>query len=64
VNSPPDEFFDTKDTAQLLYCVYADRAVEILRANGRRARRLLDGFPEWRAAGLPIATGPQPGAAI
>src|SRR5882672_1512372 len=38
------------------YCVYADRAVELLRANGRRARRLLDGFPEWRAAGLPVET--------
>lgn len=36
------------------YCVYADRAVRALRASGRRARRLLEGFPEWRAAGLPI----------
>jgi DNA-binding transcriptional ArsR family regulator/rhodanese-related sulfurtransferase len=44
------------------YCVYADRAVELLRANGRRARRLLDGFPEWRAAGFPVASGVQPGA--
>jgi rhodanese-related sulfurtransferase len=44
------------------YCVYADRAVELLRAHGRRARRLLDGFPEWRAAGLPVASGVQPGA--
>ena len=44
------------------YCVYADRAVELLRASGRRARRLLDGFPEWRAAGLPVADGVQPGA--
>lgn len=44
------------------YCVYADRAVEILRANGRRARRLIEGFPEWRAAGLPVTTGIQPGA--
>ena len=44
------------------YCVYADRAVEILRANGRRARRLLEGFPEWRAAGLPVASGVQAGA--
>jgi rhodanese-related sulfurtransferase/DNA-binding transcriptional ArsR family regulator len=44
------------------YCVYADRAVELLRAHGRRARRLLDGFPEWRAAGLPVASGIQPGA--
>ena len=39
------------------YCVYADQAVELLRAKGRRARRLLEGFPEWRAAGLPVDTG-------
>ena len=39
------------------YCVYADRAVEALRASGRRARRLLDGFPEWKAAGLPVDVG-------
>ena len=39
------------------YCVYADQAVEMLQARGRRARRLLEGFPEWRAAGLPIAIG-------
>jgi rhodanese-related sulfurtransferase/DNA-binding transcriptional ArsR family regulator len=44
------------------YCVYADRAVALLRANGRHARRLLDGFPEWRAAGFPVARGIQPGA--
>jgi len=37
--------------------VYADRAVEILRAKGRRARRLLEGFPEWKAAGFPVHTG-------
>jgi rhodanese-related sulfurtransferase/DNA-binding transcriptional ArsR family regulator len=42
------------------YCVYADRAVEILRSKGRRARRLLDGFPEWKAAGLPVQLIPQP----
>jgi rhodanese-related sulfurtransferase len=36
------------------YCVYADRAVEFLRKHGRRARRLLEGFPEWKAAGLPV----------
>ena len=38
------------------YCIYADRAVELLRKNGRRARRLTDGFPEWKAAGLPVET--------
>lgn len=43
------------------YCVYADRAVEVLRAKGRRARRLLEGFPEWKAAGLPVHTGAEQG---
>ena len=36
------------------YCVYADRAVELLTASGRRARRLKEGFPEWKAAGFPV----------
>jgi rhodanese-related sulfurtransferase len=44
------------------YCVYADRAVELLRARGRRARRLVEGFPEWRSAGFPVAQGDDPGA--
>jgi DNA-binding transcriptional ArsR family regulator len=39
------------------YCAYADRAIELLRASGRRARRLAEGFPEWKAAGFPIETG-------
>ena len=39
------------------YCVYADQAVEFLQARGRRARRLVEGFPEWRTAGLPIEIG-------
>ena len=39
------------------YCVYADRAVEILQASGRRAQRLAEGFPEWKAAGFPVETG-------
>jgi rhodanese-related sulfurtransferase/DNA-binding transcriptional ArsR family regulator len=43
------------------YCIYADRAVEILRANGRRARRLAEGFPEWQSAGLPVSQGKQAG---
>ena len=41
------------------YCVYADHAVDILRSKGRRARRLLEGFPEWRAAGFPVDSGLQ-----
>ncbi len=43
------------------YCVYADRAVEILRAKGRRAQRLLEGVPEWRAAGFPVQIGAEQG---
>ena len=38
------------------YCVYADDAVRLLRAQGFRARRLDVGFPEWRRAGLPVET--------
>ncbi len=37
------------------YCVLAPESVALLRRHGRRARRLEDGFPEWRAAGLPVA---------
>ena len=36
------------------YCLLAFEAVERLRAGGRSARRLVEGFPEWRAAGLPV----------
>lgn len=39
------------------YCVMADDAVRFLRRRGRRARRLEDGFPEWRRADRPVATG-------
>ncbi len=39
------------------YCVLAPQALEILHAGGRRARRLQDGFPEWRLAGLPVEAG-------
>lgn len=39
------------------FCIYADQAVEQLRASGRRARRLATGFPEWKSAGMPVATG-------
>jgi rhodanese-related sulfurtransferase/DNA-binding transcriptional ArsR family regulator len=44
------------------YCVMAYDAVTRLRARGRRARRLVDGFPEWRAAGLPVEASAQEGA--
>jgi ArsR family transcriptional regulator len=38
------------------YCVLSYEAVAALRARGFKARRLEDGFPEWRAAGLPVDT--------
>jgi rhodanese-related sulfurtransferase len=39
------------------FCVYADDAVRELNRKGFRARRLIDGFPEWKRAGLPVAVG-------
>jgi len=39
------------------YCVLSYEAVAELRKRGFRARRLEDGFPEWRAAGLPVTVG-------
>ena len=35
------------------YCVLSFEAVATLRARGFQVRRLEDGYPEWRAAGLP-----------
>lgn len=39
------------------YCVMSFEAVALLRARGFEARRLEDGFPEWRAAGMPVDVG-------
>lgn len=36
------------------YCMLAFEAVEALRKKGYRARRLEDGFPEWKAERLPV----------
>jgi rhodanese-related sulfurtransferase len=36
------------------YCVFSDEAVALLRSRGYRARRLQEGLPDWRAAGLPV----------
>jgi rhodanese-related sulfurtransferase/DNA-binding transcriptional ArsR family regulator len=43
------------------YCVYADQAVRTLLADGRTARRLEDGLPEWRRSGGPIETADEDG---
>jgi len=52
------------DTAQEIiaycrgeYCVLSFEAVALLRARGFKVRRLEEGLPEWRAAGLPVITG-------
>lgn len=39
------------------FCAYAGDAVRALAARGVSARRLEDGFPEWRRAGFPVSTG-------
>jgi rhodanese-related sulfurtransferase len=39
------------------YCVYSLDAVRVLRKHGYRARRAYEGWPDWRAAGLPVEIG-------
>jgi len=39
------------------YCVLSFDAVRTLRTRGYAVRRLEDGYPEWKAAGLPVASG-------
>ena len=39
------------------YCVYSVEAIGILRKHGYRARRTSEGYPDWRASGLPVAAG-------
>jgi rhodanese-related sulfurtransferase/DNA-binding transcriptional ArsR family regulator len=36
------------------YCMFADAAVRLLSKEGRRARRLVEGLPEWRSDGLAV----------
>jgi len=50
-----------KDTEIVAYCrgpfcVFADEALQLLRAKGYRAFKTLDGVNEWVAAGLPVHT--------
>ena len=40
------------------YCVLAFEAVALLRERGFKVHRLEGGYPEWRAAGLPVETSP------
>lgn len=39
------------------FCLLSDEAVALLTRRGYRARKILDGVPEWQAAGLPIEAG-------
>jgi rhodanese-related sulfurtransferase/DNA-binding transcriptional ArsR family regulator len=39
------------------HCILAFEAVARLRAQGISARRLQDGFPEWKGSGLPVESG-------
>ncbi len=39
------------------YCLFALEAVNLLRKKGYRARRLEEGFPEWKAERLPVEEG-------
>lgn len=36
------------------YCAFAHKAIRVLHQAGFKARRLEDGLPEWKAAGLPV----------
>jgi len=64
VNVPPDELEERlrdlpADREVVAYCrgplcAYADAAVRLLTEQGRPAARLVDGLPEWAAAGLPV----------
>ena len=36
------------------YCVFADEAVALLQKHGYRARRLVEGLPDWQALNLPV----------
>jgi len=38
------------------YCVLSYETVAELRKRGFKASRLEDGYPEWKAAGLPVET--------
>lgn len=67
INMPPDRLAECIDQLSQCpndreivaycrgpYCLFSVEAVERLREKGCCARRLEDGFPEWKAAGLPV----------
>jgi rhodanese-related sulfurtransferase/DNA-binding transcriptional ArsR family regulator len=42
------------------FCVFADEAIALLRTNGYRAFKTVDGVNEWIAAGIPMHTATPP----
>jgi rhodanese-related sulfurtransferase/predicted transcriptional regulator len=38
------------------FCVFADEAVNILTKKGFKAKRLVEGFPDWKSRGLTVET--------
>lgn len=69
VNIPLEELeqrLDELDPGQVIvaycrgpHCILAFDAVARLRQRGLTARRLEDGYPEWKAAGLPVDESPR-----
>jgi ArsR family transcriptional regulator len=51
-NLPPDK--EIVAYCRGPYCVLSFEAVADLRTRGFRVRRLVDGFPEWKASGFPV----------
>ncbi|HMN63753.1 MAG TPA: metalloregulator ArsR/SmtB family transcription factor [Burkholderiaceae bacterium] len=41
------------------FCLLSDEAVNLLAARGFEVRKIRDGVSEWKAAGFPLAAGPQ-----
>lgn len=42
------------------FCVFADEATELLLKNNFKAKRLTEGFPDWKLKGLPVAANKKP----
>jgi len=66
INIPPDELSSrlkklSKSKEYIAYCrgpfcVFADEAVSVLSKKGFKARRLIEGFPDWKSRELQIET--------
>lgn len=66
MNIPPDRIENAINTLPLdktivaycrgPYCIYSHQMINTLRQQGVKALRLDEGFPEWKAAGLPYTS--------